>query len=217
MKSARVIIVDDEPDVREGLEAWLSSDYQTVAFESAESFLTAIHDFDFEDGVPTCMLLDFQMPGMDGLALQATLKQINVEFPIVFMSGNAKQGDIIKAWHGGAIDFILKPFTAEQVSDCLTKAFIHAKHAVNNAKNPSLPNPMQAGITQREAQVLLLLGKGYQQTEVARILGISLRTIKMYRGFLKNKLELNSLMALARYYDKHQVAIERVAGDELTD
>ena len=123
MKNARAIIVDDEADIRDGLKSWLSNEYMTQCFDSAESFLNAITNFDFEDGVPSCMLLDFQMPGMNGVELQAALKQINVEFPIIFMSGNAGQADIINAWHGGAIDFILKPFTPQQISEALTKLF----------------------------------------------------------------------------------------------
>lgn len=212
MKSARVISVDDESDVRDGLDAWLSTDYQTVAFESAESFLTAIHDFDFEDGVPTCMLLDFQMLGMDGVALQSTLKQINIEFPIIFMSGNAKQGDIINAWHGGAIDFILKPFTAHQVSHCLKTIFSKVEQSRHTEKISQNHDFLNIAITQREAQVLLLLGQGYQQSDVALKLGISVRTVKMYRNFLKNKLQLNTLMELARYCDKHRISIRDIAG-----
>lgn len=212
MKNARVIIVDDEPDVREGLEAWLSADYKTQSFASAELFLKAIHDFEFEDGLPTCMLLDFQMPGMNGVELQTSLKQINIEFPVIFMSGNAKQADIINAWHGGAIDFILKPFTAQQVSDCLTKVLIQAEHTRNTVQVNQNQELVSIAITQREAQVLLLLGKGCQQNEVADTLGISVRTVKMYRTFLKNKLNLNTLMELARYCDKHHTLIKELAG-----
>jgi len=214
MKKARVIIVDDEPDVREGLQVWLSHDYETIPFASAELFLKAIHEFEFEDDFPTCMLLDFEMPSMNGVELQSILKQINIEFPIIFMSGNAKQADIINAWHGDAIDFMLKPFTSQQVGDCLAKAFVKAEKNKNNITNQSELNPLTAGITQREAQVLMLLGKGYQQSEVAYKLGISLRTVKMYRTFLKNKLNLNTLMELARLFDKHQVAIEKIAGSD---
>jgi FixJ family two-component response regulator len=152
------------------------------------------------------------MPGRNGVELQSLLKQINIEFPIIFMSGNAMQEDVINAWRGGAIDFMLKPFTAQQVSGCLAKAFVIAEKAKNNATNQSELNPVNSGITQREAQVLMLLGKGHQQNEVADKLGISLRTVKMYRTFLKNKLHLNTLMELARYFDKHQVAIEKIAG-----
>jgi len=216
MKNPRVIIVDDEPEIREGLQAWLSNDYKTQSFESAESFLQAIQEFEFEDGLPTCLLLDFQMPGMNGVELQSILKQINIEFPIIFMSGNVKQADIINAWHGGAIDFILKPFTAHQVSHRLKTVFLKAEQSRHTEEIKQNHTVFNIAITQREAQVLLLLGQGDQQTDVAQMLGLSLRTVKQYRTFLKNKLDLNTLMELARYYDKHHVSIKAIAGGEFS-
>ena len=207
--------MDDDLDVRDGLEAWLTQDYQVANFDSAESLLSAITNFDLEDGVPTCILLDFQMPGLNGVELQLNLKQINIEFPIIFMSGNAKQSDVIDAWHGGAVDFILKPFTPGKISSSLEKLFTTAK--LNQAKNKSsVENQREINIpiTQREAQVLLLLGKGHEQQEVAEILGLSLRTVKMYRTFLRNKLNLHTLMELGRYCDKHQSSIEKLAASK---
>ena len=211
----RVIIVDDDLDVRDALEAWLTQDYQVANFDSAESLLSALINFDLEDGVPTCILLDFQMPGMNGVELQLNLKQINIEFPIIFMSGNAKQSDVIDAWHGGAVDFILKPFTPAKISSSLEKLFATAKQ--NQVKSKSSANnqiQIELPITQREAQVLLLLGKGHEQQEVAEILGLSLRTVKMYRTFLRNKLNLHTLMELGRYYDKYQSSIEKMASSK---
>lgn len=208
----RVIIVDDDPDVRDGLEVWLNQDYQVENFDSAESFLNAMNDFDFEDGIPTCILLDFQMPGMNGVELQQNLKQVNVEFPIIFMSGNAQQSDVIDAWHEGANDFILKPFTPGKISDSLEKLFSTVRPLHENVASLKHDQiQIDLPITQREAQVLLLLGKGHGQQEVADILGLSLRTVKMYRTFLKNKLNLHTLMELGRYYDKYQTSIEKIA------
>ena len=210
MKSPRVIIVDDEPAIREGLQKWLANEYSTLCFDSAEAFLNAINEFDFEDGVPSCMLLDFQMPGMNGVELQSSLKQINVEFPIIFMSGNAHNADIIEAWRGGAVDFILKPFTAQQISAALADVFAKVLARKSDLLAPKA-SITHIPITPREAQVLLLLGKGHQQTEVAEMLGLSLRTVKMYRTFLKNKLDLNTLMELARYCDQHHASIQKIA------
>ena len=212
MTKPRVIVVDDASDIREGLQDLLSDEYEVKTFESAELFLEALNDFEFEDGLPTCVLLDFQMEGMNGVELQTTLKQMNVEFPIIFMSGNALQADIVDAWRGGAIDFMLKPFTAAQINDVLSKLFQRAE-AAKAAQAPALEvmPVIELPITRREAQVLLLLGKGHQQHEVADMLGLSLRTIKTYRTFLKNKLDLNTLMELARYYDKYRLSIEKMA------
>lgn len=212
MKNHRVIIVDDDADIRDGLQAWLSQDYLVEAFDGAESFLDAINNFDFEDHIASCILLDFQMPGMNGVELQQTLKQINRQFPIIFMSGNAHQSDVIDAWHEGAVDFILKPFEPSKISDALDRLFVLAQQKKEHIKlHPNSSTPIDLPITQREAQVLLLLGKGHEQQEVADILGLSLRTVKMYRTFLKNKLNLHTLMELGRYYDKHQLSIEKIA------
>jgi len=214
MKNARVIIVDDEPYVREGLQAWLSEDYLTQSFESAELFLEGINDFEFEDGFPTCMLLDFEMPGMNGVELQSILKQINIAFPIIFMSGNAKQADIINAWHGGAVDFILKPFNTQQISNCLLKAFAQAEQSKQLIQTNLIEGALHLAITQREAQVLLLLAKGYQQSDVADMLVLSIRTIKMYRSFLKSKLGLNTPIDIVRFCDTHYASIKGIAGAE---
>jgi FixJ family two-component response regulator len=161
------------------------------------------------------MLLDLQMPGMTGIELQNELAQLNVQFPIVFMSGNAQQSDIIDAWQGGAVDFLLKPFTASQVSSKLART-LDTRAFNNNTQNTNAKTKVliDIPISKREAQVLLLLGQGCQQFEVAQSLGLSLRTVKMYRTSLKNKLNLNTLMELARFHDEHYREILKIAGDD---
>ena len=209
MKKSRIIIVDDESVIREGLEDWLSRDYSVCVFDSAESFLSSLTSF--KDETPTCVLLDLQMPRMTGIELQNELNQLNVQFPIVFMSGNAQQEDIIDAWQGGAVDFLLKPFTASQVSSKLAKALNSDVFRQN--KSDKTEDSIDIPITKREAQVLLMLGQGRQQFEVAQSLSLSLRTVKMHRTSLKNKLGLNTLMELARFYDEHYRAISKIAED----
>lgn len=211
VRNTRVIIVDDEPIVRAGLENWLSPNHKVLTFESAKSFLDAFEQFEFEDSLSTCILLDFQMPEMNGVELQESLKLMNAEFPIIFMSGNAQQADIIDAWRGGAVDFILKPFTPEQITTALEKHFNTLQRS--KAIQPSSGNKEQIHIpiTKREAEVLLLLGGGHQQPEVAKILGISLRTVKMYRSFLRDKLALNTLGELIKYCQQHERSIKEIA------
>ena len=212
MKKSLVIIVEDDAALRQGLTDWLSHDHEVASFESAEDFLAALNDFEFEYGIPTCILLDFQMPGMTGVALQSELKLLNLEFPIIFMSGNAQQADIIEAWRGGAIDFLLKPFSGSDVSNVLNALFIKAAQLKLEATEEPVTNlPMDISITHREAEVLLLLGKGLRQGEAAKMLNITLRTIKMHRANLKDKLGLNTLFELTRFCDAHQSAIEKIA------
>lgn len=212
MKSSRVIIVEDDTALREGLADWLIQEHEVSGYESAEAFLEAINDFEFEDSIPTCILLDFQMPGMTGIELQSNLKLMNIACPIIFMSGNAQQADIVDAWRGGAIDFLLKPFSGTQVSETLEALFKKAETLKLNIPAPAVESALiDLPITQREAEVFLLLGKGHRQIEVAEILSITLRTVKMHRANLKNKLALNTLIELTRYYDEHKASIEKVA------
>jgi FixJ family two-component response regulator len=207
MKQFRVILVEDDAALRASLMDWLSKEYLVTQFESAEDLLGALNDFDLEDGIPTCILLDFQMPGMSGVELQTKLRGMNIAFPIIFTSGNAQQADIIDAWHGGAKDFLLKPFTGEKVSQVLKTLFQQSKALkLAAASIPATNHPIL--ISKREAQVLLLLGKGYRQHEIADQLNITLRTVKWHRASIKNKLGLNTLVEIARYCDQHKLLIE---------
>ncbi len=207
----KVIIVDDEPIILAGLENWLSRHYKILSFESAESFMEAFNQFEFNDGLPTCILLDFQLPGINGVELQTSLKRMNNEFPIIFMSGNAQQKDIIDAWRGGAVDFILKPFTTKQITDTLDHQFKQMDGLLKSRQHSKPQAPINIPISKREAEVLLLLGNGYQQIEVAQTLGISIRTVKMYRSFLKGKLSLDTLADLAKFCNQYEDLIKKIA------
>lgn len=216
MKTEKIIIVDDEPIVRAGLENWLSPKYKVISFDSASTFLDAFNKPDFQDGIPACILLDFQMPGMNGIELQERLAMMNTQFPIIFMSGNAQQADIIAAWRGGAVNFLLKPFTPTLVSEVIEKSFLQVKKGNSLDPETDFESGIKLPITKREAEVLLLLGKGYQQSDVSKALGISIRTVKMYRTFLKDKLGLNTLAELGQFYTKYRTSIEKLAAPDLS-
>ena len=210
MRQLRVILVEDDAALRGSLADWLSKEYLVTQFESAEDLLGAINNFDLEDGISTCILLDFQMPGMNGVELQTKLREMNIEFPVIFTSGNAQQADIIDAWHGGANDFLLKPFTGEKVSQVLQALFQQSNSMKLAAASIPITNHLTSiPISKREAQVLLLLGKGFRQHEIADTLNISLRTVKWHRANIKNKLGLNTLVEIARYCDQHKLQIEK--------
>ncbi|MFZ4118982.1 MAG: response regulator transcription factor [Polynucleobacter sp.] len=210
MNPLRVILVEDDAALRGSLTDWLSKEYLVTQFESAEDLLGALNNVDLEDGIPTCILLDFQMPGMNGVELQTRLREMHIAYPIIFTSGNAQQADIIDAWHGGAADFLLKPFTGTKVSEVLRTLFekscsIQLTTSTANQHITSIP------ISPREAQVLLLLGQGCRQHEIAITLSITLRTVKWHRASIKNKLGLNTLVEIARYCDQHHSLIKEIA------
>lgn len=212
MRNKRLLIVEDDFAVRKALTAWFRQEFDVINFESANDFLQSMKSFDFEDGIPTAMLLDFQMPGMNGVELQTAIRQINIEFPILFMSGNAEKKDVIDAFRGGAVDFILKPFSGAQISAVIRQLFDEIESSLSLAKATTTASALiDLPITPREADVLLLLGRGHRQHEVAEILGIALRTVKMYRGYLKDKLGLDTLVQLTRFCDQNNESIQQIA------
>lgn len=216
MKRSRVLLVEDDAALRQSLVDWLSSEHQVLSYESAEQMLDAIGAINADPTMATCLLLDFELSGMNGVELQTKLRQMNVEIPILFMSGNAHQADIIDAWHGGAANFLLKPFTGTKVSEALCAIFDKITNSQIQAEIGSTAQDVaDLPISPREAQVLLLLGKGYRQPEIASMLNVSLRTVKWHRAGIKNKLNLNTLVELTRYCDRHMSAIERAAKPHL--
>jgi FixJ family two-component response regulator len=150
------------------------------------------------------------MPGMNGVELQTRLREMQIAYPIIFTSGNAQQADIIDAWHGGATDFLLKPFTGAKVSEVLQTLF-EKSNAIPLSASSETNHATSTPISQREAQVLLLLGQGCRQHEIADTLNITLRTVKWHRASIKNKLGLNTLVEIARYCDQHQSLIQQTA------
>lgn len=196
-----IVIIDDDIDMRDGLQAWLSLQYRILLFSEAEAFLNDLSAMAECD----CLLLDLRMPGMSGTDLQRELVDREFSAPIVFMSGDAQKADIIAAWRSGAFDFVLKPFSPNEISDALQKVFTATEFSSLSDKPTDLP------ITRREAQVLLLLGDGFHQQEIADKLSLSLRTVKMYRAFLKNKLNLNNLVDVAKFCDQFRDIIQKRA------
>jgi FixJ family two-component response regulator len=211
MKNTQVIIVEDDTVLRNSLTKWLSFEHQISGYQSAEDLLEAINHFDHENEISTCILIDYQLPGINGNELQSALRQLNIEYPIVFMSGNIRTEDVIDVWRGGAIEFILKPFSGDQLSACLKNVFIKENRLkLDSMSTKKMTEIIDISISPREAEVLHLLGQGFRQAEVAQILGIGLRTIKMYRTSLKNKLNLNTPVELTRFYDQHALSIQKI-------
>lgn len=201
MKRQKIYVLDDDTHMRDGLDAFLSPDFEVHCFDTALPFLAALENGGYAD----CILLDLRLPEIDGFQVLSALKKSGNTTPIVFMSGDAEKADVIEAWRGGAADFVLKPFSADEIRNSID-TLLQCVASNAGGANSNLP------ITPREAQVLLLLGQGLHQHEIGKRLGLSLRTVKMYRSFLKDKLGLNSLVEVARFCDRHRPAIAMKAG-----
>lgn len=208
MNKKTIFVVDDHLDIREGAKAFLSPDFHVVCFESAIEMLNKgelIHTADYA-------LIDLRMPTIDGFSLHTELKKTSFRSPIIFMSGEASKADVIEAWRGGAVDFILKPFSGEEIKRRIDAILASDKEA-GTQKATRAGAGGDLPITRREAQVLLLLGQGLQQNEIAMKLNISIITVKVHRHFIKTKLDLNSMVEIGRLFNGRREDILERAGE----
>ena len=208
----QVVIVDDDPDIRAAMMAWLGNDYEVLSFDSGEAVLKALSTGRLVLLPRACVIIDVQMVGMNGLTLLTQLKEHSAHAAIVLMSGVARQDQIIQAWRDGAKDFLLKPFNIDELTAVLQKCFDQQEVALAS-KSPELQyaKTLLKDLSPREAGVLLLLADGRKQQEVADDLGIALRTVKKHRANISLKLGLENLADLVRFCDEHRGEIFNIS------
>jgi RNA polymerase sigma factor (sigma-70 family) len=188
--SAPVIhVVDDDAAFRTALTRLLvAAGYQVTVHDSASSLLETPWT-----GEPGCILLDVQMPGLDGLELQNRLAELGRTLPIVFLTGHGDIATSVRAIKAGAEDFLLKPVTKAQLLGAIERAL--ARYEEGREQNARL-NSLRAlvtTLTPREREVFNLVVQGKPNKRVAHELGTSERTIKAHRRSIMQKLQVQSL------------------------
>lgn len=194
-----VVLIDDDAEVLSALSARLIFEgYAVETFASARHYLEALdlHVPSFPG--PSCLLCDLRMPEIDGLALQRQLQGCDVP-PMVLMSGQSLPQDVVSAFHGGAVDFLIKPFEASELLAALAKAL-----STNSAQRTAAQRQLDAAalvasLTDKELSVIRLVVQGQTNPEIMVSLEIALRTVKLHRQRAMEKLRLDSVAALGRF------------------
>ena len=190
----RVLIVDDEPNIRSALRRlFANAGYDVELYESGNAFL------ELADLIaPGCVILDLNMPGMDGLAVQGELNQRQCHLPLIFLTGSAAIRNAVDAMRAGATDFLEKPFDNENLLRRVTVAL--AGQAVLRQALDANADVQQrlAKLTPREHEVLSHIVKGLTNKEAARELGTSHRTVEIQRTRIMEKTQAASLADLVR-------------------
>lgn len=190
-----IYLVDDDQDLLDYLAAAMSNDSQKViTYSSAQQFLSEAESVD-EQG---CVVLDVNMPEMNGLELQQRLNEMKFTLPVVFLTAHADVPMAVKAMQAGAVDFIQKPVQPEELSACVER--------VINTPQSNLPSPEEAQsvkntvdeLTPREREVMDLIVKGASNKEAAQSLDISPRTVEIYRATVMRKMDAPNLPDLVR-------------------
>ena len=194
MSDPVVYVVDDDPSTRELLD-WLMrrNGLEVQAFPDARSFLRS-----HVPERPGCLILDLNMPGMNGLDLQQYLKDNGVALPVIFLSGRADVPKAVRAVREGAIDFIEKPFDYRRLVGVVEECIRRDAEARAHHERKRLFGERLASLTQREREVLELVVAGRMNREIAEKLDISIKTVEAHRAKIMEKLEVGSLAELVQ-------------------
>ena len=191
-----VFLVDDDAAVCHALSVFLeASGYRVSTFSSAESFLEGVEGI--LEGV---MLLDQRMTGMSGLELQGELDKRGIDLPIIFITGHGDVRMSVKAVKAGAIDFLEKPFSNEDLLVSIREAFLSADTRQKSGNRLAELRERQATLTAREKEVLQHVVAGQSNRHLADLLGVSDRTIEVHRSRVMKKMGADSLPDLVRKY-----------------
>lgn len=203
-----VFIVDDDFAVRDSLQLIMETaglDYQ--AFDSAEHFLQS-----YCPDKSGCLLLDVNMPGMNGDELQAELIRRNIHLPIIFLTAYGDIPMTVRTIKAGAVDFLTKPVPRKLLLERIQDALRHASRMQEQAlAEQALCNCLNS-LTSRELEILPLVLAGHSNKEVARHTGISYRTVEIHRARILNKTGATSLLELARLCEACKIQPEPKPG-----
>ncbi|WP_304641722.1 response regulator transcription factor [Pseudomonas sp.] len=192
MPEQLVYVVDDDQGMLDST-VWLldSVGLRALPFTNGQAFLEAC-----DPSVAACVLLDVRMPGMGGLAVQEAMRERGIDLPVIFVSGHADVPIVVRAFRAGAVDFIEKPYNEQLLLDSVQRAL---NRQPRSAPARSSSRDVQArfdSLTPRERDILLPLVQGHTNREIAEQLGISVKTVDLYRSRVMKRMQADSLPAL---------------------
>lgn len=200
-----VFVVDDDLSVREALESLFSTvGWQSETFESAQEFLARPRQL-----VPSCLILDVSMPGLNGLELQERVAADRRDMPIIFVTGYGDVPTTVRAMKAGAVEFLTKPFSNDILLDAVTQALERSRAALERQAQLAALRETYASLSPREREVMALVVTGLLNKQVGGELGISEITVKAHRGSVMRKMHADSLPDLVNMAAQLGITVPR--------
>ena len=187
-----VFIVDDDVSVRESLEALVAdAGYEPKVFASAHEFLDSARP-----SSPSCLVLDMRLPDLNGLEIQKRVAGDRADMPIIFMTGHADVPMTVQAMKGGAVEFLTKPFGAQEFLSAIRSAIERSNALLAEEASLQDLRKRHSSLSARERDVMALVVRGQMNKQVGRELEISEITVKAHRGRVMRKMQVKSLAEL---------------------
>src|SRR5580700_8805543 len=189
-----VFVVDDDVSVRESLELLIRCQgWHPEIFASAQEFLSRPRVL-----VPSCLILDVSLPGLNGLDLQKRIATDRTEMPIIFITGHGDIPMSVQAMKAGAVEFLTKPFGDDVLLSSIRQAIERSRTALARDAEMRTLRDCYASLTPRERQVMGLVVSGLLNKQVGGELDISEITVKAHRGQVMRKMKADSLADLVK-------------------
>jgi len=189
-----VFVVDDDISVRESLELLIRSEgWQPETFASAQEFLAHPRML-----VPSCLVLDVSLPGLNGLDLQKRVAVERIDMPIIFITGHGNVPMTVQAMKAGAVEFLTKPFSDDVLLGAIRNAMERSQTALGREAEMRALRDRYTSLTRREREVMALVTSGLLNKQVGGELGISEITVKAHRGQAMQKMKADSLAHLVK-------------------
>jgi FixJ family two-component response regulator len=147
---------------------------------------------------PSCLVLDVRLPGLSGLDFQSELNKLNIQIPIVFMTGHGDIPMTVRAMKGGAVDFLSKPFRDQDMLDAVQAAIERDRTRRQSATSTLKLRSAFDSLTSREQEIMSFVAAGFMNKQIASEIGVSEVTVKFHRGNLMRKMGAKSVAELVR-------------------
>jgi FixJ family two-component response regulator len=192
-----VFVVDDDESIREALRSLLRSvGLRVELFGAASEFLKSkLPD------APSCLVLDVRLPGLSGLDFQTELARVNVNIPIIFITGHGDIPMTVRAMKAGAVEFLTKPFRDQELLDSVGIALERDRARREQDNTVHDVKDHFKSLTPREQEVMGFVTAGLMNKQIAAKLGVSEITVKVHRGNVMRKMSARSLADLVRMAD----------------